>query len=150
MIVLKSISDLEKATQEFFKYLEDTFDLNRAKLLSSGVCLAFYGTMGVGKTTFIKSICRELEVIDVVNSPTFSIVNEYHTVNEEIIYHFDFYRIESQSEAFDFGYEEYFFSENLCMIEWPEKIENLLPENCFRVNINEETDGTRTITVRKI
>jgi len=97
---------------------------------------AFYGAMGVGKTTFIRALCQELGVSGIVNSPTFAIVNEYTAPENEIIYHFDFYRIEHPEEAFDLGYEEYFYSGNYCFIEWPEKIENLLPEYVFSIKID--------------
>ena len=109
--------------------------------------VAFYGAMGVGKTTFIKSLCKDMGVTDIVNSPTFSIVNEYTTASNALIYHFDFYRIEKTEEAYDFGYEDYFYSTNLCLIEWPEKISDLLPENTLRVRITEESNGSRTFKV---
>ncbi len=89
--------------------------------------IAFYGAMGAGKTTLIKAICVELGVTDTISSPTYSIVNEYRTSNGEKIYHFDFYRIKSVEEAYDMGYEEYFYSNAYCFIEWPEKIEELMP-----------------------
>jgi tRNA threonylcarbamoyladenosine biosynthesis protein TsaE len=108
---------------------------------------AFYGPMGVGKTTFIKALCEELGVEDVVNSPTFAIVNEYEVKGKSPIYHFDFYRINKPEEAFDFGYEDYFYSGNLCFIEWPEKIEGLLPDDCVSVCFSELEDGRRKITV---
>ena len=106
--------------------------------------VAFYGPMGVGKTTFIKALCKALGVVDIVNSPTFSIVNEYSTKDDGVIYHFDFYRIEKPEEAYDFGYEDYFYSTSLCLIEWPEKISELLPEETLRIKITEENDGSRT------
>jgi ATPase, YjeE family len=106
---------------------------------------AFYGAMGAGKTSFIKAICEELGVKDVINSPTFAIVNEYSRPNGESIFHFDFYRINKIEEAFDMGYEEYFYSSQYCFIEWPELIESLLPEDCTKVSIRELTDGTREV-----
>lgn len=109
---------------------------------------AFYGPMGVGKTTFIKALCEELGVKDVVNSPTFAIVNEYDVKGKFPIYHFDFYRINKPEEAFDFGYEDYFYSGNLCFIEWPEKIESLLPEDCVNVTFSELENGKRQIEVK--
>ncbi|MFC2086168.1 tRNA (adenosine(37)-N6)-threonylcarbamoyltransferase complex ATPase subunit type 1 TsaE [Bacteroidota bacterium] len=109
--------------------------------------IAFYGDMGVGKTTFIKALCKELDVIDTVSSPTFSLVNEYKTKESNSIYHFDFYRINSIEEVYDLGYEEYFYSGNICFIEWPELIEELMPENCLKVRILENQDGSRTIEI---
>ncbi len=106
---------------------------------------AFYGPMGTGKTTFIKAVCEELGVTDVINSPTFAIVNEYLGAKKEQIFHFDFYRIETEEEAYDFGYEDYFYSDAYCFIEWPEKIAGLLPENCVSVEISENEDGTRIV-----
>jgi tRNA threonylcarbamoyladenosine biosynthesis protein TsaE len=101
--------------------------------------LAFYGEMGAGKTTFIKAFCVALGVKETISSPTFSIVNEYLSATGRKIYHFDFYRIKDINEAFDMGYEEYLYSDALCLIEWPEKIEALLPENVFPVSITSDT-----------
>lgn len=106
---------------------------------------AFYGKMGAGKTTFIKAICEELGVTDVINSPTFAIVNEYMDGKGESIYHFDFYRIKRVEEVYDIGFDEYIYSGNLCLMEWPELIEQLLPEETVRVDIMENPDGTRVI-----
>jgi tRNA threonylcarbamoyladenosine biosynthesis protein TsaE len=97
---------------------------------------AFYGKMGAGKTTFIKVLCHQLGATDVVQSPSFTIVNEYKTNDGGSIYHFDFYRIRKQEEVMDIGYEEYFFSGNFCFIEWPEKIGHLLPKDVVRVSIS--------------
>lgn len=105
----------------------------------------FYGSMGAGKTTFITALCKELGVTDVISSPTFAIVNEYETVSGNSIYHFDFYRINKVEEAFDFGYEDYFYSGNLCFIEWPEKVAELIPDNAVKVFITEKEDGSREI-----
>jgi tRNA threonylcarbamoyladenosine biosynthesis protein TsaE len=102
---------------------------------------AFYGHMGAGKTTFIKAICEELGVKDVITSPTFAIVNEY----DGPIYHFDFYRIKRLEEVYDMGYEDYFYSGALCFIEWPELIEELLPTDAVKVSIREQENGTRTV-----
>lgn len=99
---------------------------------------AFYGNMGAGKTTFIKEFCRQLGVETIVNSPTFAIVNEYLARSGQSIYHFDLYRLKNWEEMLDIGYEDYFFSGNYCLIEWPEKIENLLPADTVEVRI--ETD----------
>lgn len=109
---------------------------------------AFYGKMGAGKTTFIKAICEELGVSDVITSPTFAIVNEYTTSPSKggvPIYHFDFYRIKKLEEVYDMGYEDYFYSGALCFIEWPELIEELLPEDAVKVSITENEDGTRSM-----
>tara|TARA_B100000900_G_scaffold205893_1_gene174513 strand:+ start:263 stop:685 length:423 start_codon:yes stop_codon:yes gene_type:complete len=108
----------------------------------------FYGEMGVGKTSFIKKFCKELRVSDIVSSPTFSIVNQYSNVNDEIIYHFDFYRTEKKEEVFDIGYEEYLFSSSYCFIEWPEKIEDLLPTNYLKINMKLD-DSNRIINIQE-
>ncbi len=107
--------------------------------------VAFYGGMGAGKTTFVKAICHELGVTDdIVTSPTFAIVNEYEG-SDGPIYHFDFYRVKSLSEARDMGCDDYFYSGNLCLIEWPELVEPLLPEDAVYVTIEEQPDGSRTL-----
>lgn len=108
--------------------------------------LLFYGDMGAGKTTFISAICRQLGVTDVASSPTFAIVNEYRSAAGPV-YHFDFYRIRSEQEAFDLGYEDYFYSGAYCFVEWPEKIPNLLPEDAVSVHITATAEGQRRITV---
>lgn len=107
---------------------------------------AFYGKMGAGKTTFIKAICEELGVEDVITSPTFAIVNEYTDGKGSPIYHFDFYRIKKLDEVYDMGYADYFDSGNLCFLEWPELIEDLLPENAVKVTIEETEGSCRRIT----
>lgn len=107
---------------------------------------AFNGVMGAGKTTFIKVICNYLGADENLSSPTYSLVNEYLSENKEPLYHFDFYRIETIDEVYDIGYEEYFFSGNYCFLEWPEKIEQLLPEDCVYISINENEDKTRTVS----
>ena len=104
---------------------------------------AFYGKMGAGKTTFVKAICEELGVKDVITSPTFAIINEYE--GDETIYHFDFYRIKKLEEVYDMGYEDYFYSGALCFIEWPELIEEILPDDAVRVSIIEQQDGSRLV-----
>ena len=106
---------------------------------------AFYGKMGAGKTTFIKALCRELGVADTVNSPTFAIVNEYEDGQGEPIYHFDFYRIKRLGEAYDMGCDEYFYSGHPCFVEWPELIEDILPQEAGRVDISELPDGSRQV-----
>lgn len=108
--------------------------------------LLFYGDMAAGKTTLIKALCSYLGVTDDTSSPTFSIVNEYSSP-KGIIYHFDFYRLQSEQEAYDLGYEEYFYSGNYCFVEWPEKIKNLLPENAVTVRISILPDGVREIAL---
>lgn len=130
-----TLENIDKAASEFLKELGDR------------KIVAFYGSMGAGKTTFIKAICDVLGVTDTVNSPTFAIVNEYLAANSESVYHFDFYRIKKIEEAYDFGYEDYFYSGNLCLIEWPELIEELLPEDTVRVKIEEMEGGERELTV---
>lgn len=110
--------------------------------------IAFYGSMGAGKTTLIKNLCHRMDATDEVNSPTFAIVNEYSTTQGEPIFHFDFYRIKKLEEVFDIGYENYFYSGHLCLIEWPEMMEPLLPDHYIRVEIRlGETDNDRVITV---
>lgn len=107
---------------------------------------AFYGKMGAGKTTFVKAICEELGVEDVITSPTFAIVNEYQsTKTGGPIYHFDFYRIKKLDEVYDMGYEDYFYSGAPCFLEWPELIEEILPNNAVKVTITEQEDGTRIV-----
>ena len=110
--------------------------------------LLFYGEMGVGKTTLIKEICAALGTDDVTSSPTFSLVNEYHTHSGEIVYHFDFYRIEKEEEAFDIGIEDYFYSDAWCLIEWPKNIQNLLPLNSTEVHLTQLADGQRNIQLK--
>ncbi len=123
--------------------------LNQQK--NTAPVMAFYGPMGAGKTTLIKSLCKLLQVSDEVNSPTFSIVNEYLTAEDTSIFHFDFYRINKIEEAYDIGYENYFYSGNLCLIEWPEKIAQLLPEKHVEVLIEpDEETGIRNITCKLI
>jgi tRNA threonylcarbamoyladenosine biosynthesis protein TsaE len=132
-IEVSKLEDIRSAAREFIEQMGDD------------TVFAFYGSMGAGKTTFIKAICEELGVEDTINSPTFAIVNEYRSQSGELIYHFDFYRINKIDEAYDFGYEDYFYSGALCFIEWPEKIDELLPGNCVTVKISEQADGSRLI-----
>ena len=111
---------------------------------------AFYGKMGAGKTTFIKAICEELGVEDIITSPTFAIVNEYTSHSSLLtphssVFHFDFYRIKKLEEVYDMGFEDYFYSGSLCFIEWPELIEEVLPEDAVKVTIEENADGTRSV-----
>jgi tRNA threonylcarbamoyladenosine biosynthesis protein TsaE len=106
---------------------------------------ALYGTMGAGKTTFIKALCRELGSRDNITSPTFALINEYSTDNGAVIYHFDFYRIKKLEEAYDLGYEDYIYSGNYCFIEWPEMIQSLLPPQIVEVKISETESGAREL-----
>lgn len=132
-IEIKSLDKIDDAAIEFIRAMGDN------------TVFAFRGEMGAGKTTFIKAICENLGVDDVINSPTFAIVNEYRSETGELIYHFDFYRINKEEEAYDFGYEDYFFSGSLCFIEWPERIETLLPADVVNVTIQEQEDGSRKV-----
>ena len=109
----------------------------------------FYGEMGVGKTAFIKSICKHLNVLDVVSSPTFSIVNQYVNDQDEFMYHFDFYRTNNKNEIFDIGYEEYLFSDSFCFIEWSERLDNLLPNKYLEIKMKLR-DGNRIIRIREV
>tara|TARA_X000001036_G_scaffold319114_2_gene297542 strand:+ start:1024 stop:1437 length:414 start_codon:yes stop_codon:yes gene_type:complete len=113
------------------------------KIEKNIICIE--GTMGSGKTTLIKSICDNLKVVDKISSPTFSLINEYKTVNEDFIYHFDFYRIKNKEEGLNLGIEEYFYSSNLCLIEWGSKIENLIPQNKHKINLNYIDDKHRKL-----
>ena len=133
-ISINSLEEIGKAAQEFVAAMGDR------------KVFAFYGKMGAGKTTFIKAVCEELGVEDVINSPTFAIVNEYVDGEGEPIYHFDFYRIKNIQEVLDIGYEDYVYSGNVCFMEWPELIENLLPDDAVKVTIEEEMDGSRKVT----
>ena len=134
---------IQAATPEALPEAARTF----VRAIDQATVFAFYGKMGAGKTTFIKAVCEALGVTDVVNSPTFSIVNEYRSdTTGELIYHFDFYRIQRLEEVYDMGYEDYFYSGALCFIEWPELVEDLLPGDAVKVQIEEQPDGSRTIT----
>jgi tRNA threonylcarbamoyladenosine biosynthesis protein TsaE len=115
--------------------------------LSASKFACFYGEMGSGKTTLIKKICEELGVKDEVSSPTFSLVNEYHSEDGKIIYHFDFYRIKDISEVYDIGFEEYFYSGNIVLVEWPELVEELLPEKFTKVEIELNGNDSRNYSI---
>ena len=143
-IRISSLDTIHEAAREFIQHIGE------ARVF------AFYGKMGAGKTTFVKAICEELGSTDVITSPTFSIVNEYGISYNKMsslsredlggsIYHFDFYRIKKLEEVYDMGYEEYFYSGALCLIEWPELIEEILPEDAVRVTIEEQPDGSRIV-----
>jgi len=110
--------------------------------------LLFYGDMGVGKTTLIKELTKQLGSQDQSSSPTFSLVNEYRTNENEPLYHFDFYRINDETEALDMGVEEYLYSDHWCFIEWPEKVKNLLPLNAVAIHLTKNPDGSRAITIK--
>lgn len=133
-ITIKSLDTIHEAAKEFVKEMGE------------GKVFAFYGKMGAGKTTFIKALCEVLGVEDVITSPTFAIINEYTDGKGDPIYHFDFYRIKKLEEVYDMGYEDYFYSGNLCLLEWPELIEDILPENVIKVTIGEQPDGTRKLS----
>lgn len=132
-IKIQSLEEIHEAARTFIREMGDN------------TVFAFYGKMGAGKTTFIKAVCECLGVEDVINSPTFAIVNEYRSETGEMIYHFDFYRIKKLEEVYDMGYEDYFYSGALCFIEWPELIEEVLPGNAVKVEIEEAEDGSRVI-----
>ena len=133
-IRINSLDTIHEAAKDFIKGMGD------------GKVFAFYGKMGAGKTTFIKALCEVLGVKDVITSPTFAIINEYTDGNNNPIYHFDFYRIKKLEEVYDMGYEDYFYSDNLCLLEWPELVEDVLPENVIKVTIEEQPDGSRLLT----
>ena len=133
-IKINSLADINEAVKQFIENMGD------------GKVFAFYGKMGAGKTTFIKAICEELGVDDVITSPTFAIVNEYQSATTgDSIYHFDFYRIKKLEEVYDMGYEDYFYSGSLCFLEWPELIDDLLPEDATKVTIEATDDGGRVV-----
>ena len=140
-IIIQDPQHIREAARAFIQNMPDS------------TVYAFYGKMGAGKTTFIKAVCQELGVEDEVTSPTFAIVNEYSCTSpssfvlppSSIIYHFDFYRIKRLEEAYDIGFDDYIDSGNLCFIEWPELIEELLPEDAIRVEIEETDNGSRIV-----
>ena len=133
-IKINYLADINEAAKQFIENMGD------------GKVFAFYGKMGAGKTTFIKAICEELCVDDVITSPTFAIVNEYQSATTgDSIYHFDFYRIKKLEEVYDMGYEDYFYSGSLCFLEWPELIDDLLPEDATKVTIEATDDGGRVV-----
>lgn len=136
-IEIPSVDKIQEAARQFVCQMGD------AKVF------AFYGKMGAGKTTFIKAICQELGVEDVITSPTFALVNEYTAGDGSPIFHFDFYRIKKLEEVYDMGYEDYFYSGALCLMEWPELVEELLPQGAVAVTIHANADGSRSIDVER-
>ncbi|MCR5312456.1 MAG: tRNA (adenosine(37)-N6)-threonylcarbamoyltransferase complex ATPase subunit type 1 TsaE [Bacteroidaceae bacterium] len=132
-IIIKDVDSIDESAKQF------------VDAMGENTVFAFYGKMGAGKTTFIKAVCEALGVTDVINSPTFAIVNEYLDGKGNPIYHFDFYRIKKEQEVLDIGYEDYVYSGNVCFMEWPELIEDLLPEDAVKVTIEELADGTRKV-----
>lgn len=133
-ISIKSLDSIHEAAREFIKNM------------GTGHVFAFYGKMGAGKTTFIKAVCEELGVDDVITSPTFAIVNDYTSSKDDShIFHFDFYRIKKLEEVYDMGYEDYFYSGSLCFIEWPELIEDILPGDAVKVTMTQNEDGGRVV-----
>ena len=138
-IKIQSLDHIHEAAREFIAAMGDN------------PVFALYGKMGAGKTTFVKALCQELGVEDVVTSPTFAVINEYRSdIAGELIYHFDFYRIKKLEEVYDMGYEDYFYSGALCFIEWPELVEELLPGNTVKVTIEELEDGSRKLTMENL
>ena len=138
-IKIQSLDHIHEAAREFIAAMGDN------------TVFALYGKMGAGKTTFVKALCQELGVEDVVTSPTFAVINEYRSgIAGELIYHFDFYRIKKLEEVYDMGYEDYFYSGALCFIEWPELVEELLPGNTVKVTIEELEDGSRKLTMENL
>ena len=136
-IEIQNLEHISQAANEFVRQMDGY------------TVFAFYGNMGAGKTTFIKAICEELGVEDVINSPTFAIINEYRSnETDKLIYHFDFYRINKPSEAQDISVEDYFYSGALCFIEWPEKIKPLLPDDTVHISIEEMEDGGRELRIK--
>jgi len=138
MLKIKSLETINNTAQQFIDQI------------GKNTIFAFNGTMGAGKTTFIKAICEVMGVKETVNSPTFSIVNEYEAADGRIIYHFDCYRINKIQEALDFGAEEYLYSGNLCFIEWAENIAPLLPYSIVNVDIEEGENGERNVVIKNV
>lgn len=132
-INIESLDKIHEAAKEFIANM------------GNNTIFAFYGKMGAGKTTFIKAVCEEFGVDDVITSPTFAIVNEYTDKNDDPIYHFDFYRIKKIDEVYDMGFDDYVYSGHLCFMEWPELVEDILPEETVKVTITANGNGSRTI-----
>lgn len=134
-ILIKDKNHLSAAAKKLLKYTRDK------------KILAFYGSMGAGKTTIIKAMCEVLGSVDIVSSPTFTLVNEYRTTAGETLYHIDFYRIKKQEEVFDFGVEEYLSGESYCFMEWPELVEEILPPETVKIRVVADDDEQRTLSV---
>ena len=141
-IIIKDIEHIREAAREFIAAFHDILCNDEAVK-----CFAFYAPMGAGKTTFIKAICEELGCDDVITSPTFAIVNEYEVANFQLIYHFDLYRIKKTEELYDIGADDYFYSGNLCFIEWPEMAESALPDETIKITITPQPDGSRIVSI---
>jgi tRNA threonylcarbamoyladenosine biosynthesis protein TsaE len=135
-LIIKSLNEIKAVARQFIHLTGDSKKF------------AIYGRMGAGKTTFIKAVCRELGADEVVNSPSFAIINEYHTISGLSIYHIDLYRIKNKEELFDLGYEDYFYSNAYIFIEWPEKAGDILPDDILRVDIVEAEEGSRVLTFK--
>ena len=133
-VIIRDTADLDRAAAEFLDKIGDN------------TLIAFFAPMGAGKTTFTTALCKALGVTDPVGSPTFAIVNEYLRADGDYMYHFDFYRINKLSEAIEIGLDDYLYSGCLCIMEWPENVEELLPEDTLRVNITVNPDLSRTLT----
>lgn len=136
-IIIENISNIEPAAQAFLARFE------------SPKIIAFYGEMGAGKTTFIQAICKVLNVVDTVSSPTFAIINEYQTVQKETIFHFDLYRLEDTKDLIEIGFEDYLYSNSWCFIEWPEIAEQILSQEIVKVRIDTIEKEKRKITFLK-
>lgn len=136
ILTIKNTDTIHETAKQFLAATKDM-----------GTCFAFYAPMGAGKTTFIKAICEELGVEDVITSPTFAIVNEYTDGEGAPVYHFDFYRIKKMEEVYDMGADDYFYSGNRCFMEWPELIEEALPEDVVKVTITPQPDGSREVVI---
>jgi tRNA threonylcarbamoyladenosine biosynthesis protein TsaE len=134
-ILIKDKRHLSAAAKKLLKYAGDN------------KIFAFYGSMGAGKTTFIKAICKVLDAVDIITSPSFTIVNEYRTLKGETLYHIDFYRIKKQEEVFDFGIEEYLTGDSYCFMEWPELVREILPPGIVNVIITVDENEKRTLFI---
>ncbi len=145
-IKIQSLDTIREAARQFINHFGLDARPSGSGEGASVLVFAFYAPMGTGKTTFVKAICEELGVQDAINSPTFAIVNEYEAASGDPIYHFDFYRIKRLSEAYDIGVDDYFYSGCPCFIEWPELIEEILPEETINVHIEEQEDGSRLVS----